>query len=413
MREPVSIVLAALVMGGLNVLLVLLTVGVKAARSARRAWYAGHFRRIEPALENYAITGEDQPELEALRPWQRDLFVSRLIAERIVLVRGAGREYLMRLAERLGLVDRYLKELGSWRRSRRARAAQNLGFFGGERCVRPLARLLSDRDETVRAVAARALARAGTPEVAEIMARTLDDSSKHTRLRVAENLERIGRPAVKPLVETLEGSREAKAGRPHGPIQAAQVLGYLRAAEARPALGHAALSGRHVDLRAQSALALGKIGDPDDVDGLRRAAGDGEWPVRAQAATALGMIGDISTIPLLKTLTAEREWWVSLNASRALANLGPAGELALVEILEGPDPPARQRAAATLEERGTTRRMVRELAAPGGRGERARRTVQALISAGITRHLRHLAQRAPDGEEVRALRELLEEDGGP
>jgi DNA-binding response OmpR family regulator len=45
-------------------------------------------------------------------------------------VRGSGREYLMRLAAHLGLVDSYLKDLGSRRRWRRARAAENLGYFG-------------------------------------------------------------------------------------------------------------------------------------------------------------------------------------------------------------------------------------------------------------------------------------------
>src|SRR5215210_3059688 len=183
--------LAILVMIVLNVLVVLLTVGVKAARAARLAWYRRHFKRIEPILENYVITGEDQPELDALRPWQRDLFASRLIAERVVLVRGSGKAYLMRLADRLGLIDRYLEELGSRRRWRRARAAEYLGYFGGERSVGPLGRLLTDPDETVRAVAARALARIGTPEAARPLAATLDDPSELTRLRVAENLERI------------------------------------------------------------------------------------------------------------------------------------------------------------------------------------------------------------------------------
>jgi hypothetical protein len=108
-------------MAGLNALMVLLTIGVKAVRTARLAWYKRHFKRIEPALENYVITGEDQPELDALRPWQRDLFASRLIAEHIVLMRGSGKEHLVRLADHLGLVDHYLKGLGTRRRWRRTR----------------------------------------------------------------------------------------------------------------------------------------------------------------------------------------------------------------------------------------------------------------------------------------------------
>jgi HEAT repeat protein len=328
-------------------------------------------------------------------------------------VRGSGKEYLMRLADRLGLVDRYLTELNSRRRWRRAQAAEYLGYFGGERSVRPIGELLADPDETVRAVAARALARTGTSEAAPILAGTLDDPSELTRLRVAENLERIGRPAVEPLVEVLESSRGANEGPLHGPIQAARVLGQLRASEARPALGEAALRGKDVNLRAQATLALGKVGDPEDVPKLLESCEDEAWPVRAQAANALGMIGDISTIPMLQKLMTDQEWWVRLNASRALANMGLVGERALIEVLEGPDRFARQRAAATLEAQGVTRQMVEELAARDKRGERAQRVVRALIHAGVTKHLERLARTMPDGENRRALRTMLAEAGEP
>src|SRR5918997_5249354 len=128
---------AIVILLALNVSIVLLTVGVKAARTIRVGWHKRHFRRIEPAVEDYIITGEDQPELEALRPWQQDVFVSHLIVERMALVRGSGKDHLKRLAEHVGLVDRYLEDLGSRRRWRRARAAENLGDFGGEAPVRP------------------------------------------------------------------------------------------------------------------------------------------------------------------------------------------------------------------------------------------------------------------------------------
>ena len=45
----------------LNVSIVLLTVGVKAARTIKVGWYKRHFRKIEPVVEDYIITGEDQP----------------------------------------------------------------------------------------------------------------------------------------------------------------------------------------------------------------------------------------------------------------------------------------------------------------------------------------------------------------
>jgi HEAT repeat protein len=387
----------------LNVSIVLLTVGVKAARTIKVGWYKRHFRRIEPAVEDYIITGEDQPELEALRPWQKDVFVLRLTVERMALVRGSGKDHLKRLAERLGLVDRYLEDVGSYRRWRRARAAENLGYFGGEHSVRPLGRLLADSDETVRAVAARALARIGTPEAAQILAKTLNDPSELTRLRMAENLERSGSLAIEPLVEIL------KNGKPQAQILAARVLGNLRAVEARPALREAMLGGSLADIRAQATLALGKIGDPEDVPGLLQASADEFWPVRAQVASSLGMIGELSTIPTLQRLTVDKEWWVRMNSSRALANMGPVGERALAQLLESEDNFARDRAAAALEERGITRRAVRELTAPDERGERARAMVRTLVRAGAVRYLERLARTLPDERTRVALRQTMEE----
>jgi HEAT repeat protein len=405
--------LATLAMVGLIALMVVITIGLKGLRYLKVYWYKRYYRRIEPALENFILTGEDQPELSLLRPWQRDLFLSKLMIERMFLLRGAGREQLMKLAEDLGLVEMYLNALGSRRRWRRARAAENLGHFGGEKAVEPLGQLLSDEDETIRAVAARALARIGSDEAVRLLARTLDDSSELTRLRVAENLERVGHPAVGPLVDSLEDVASLGAEDLHGPIMAARVLGNLRAVEARGVLRQVACDGREDDLRAQATLALGKIGDPEDVPTLLQSALDESWPVRAQAANALGMIGEVSTVPALEKLAADEEWWVRLNGAKALANLGPEGEKALLELLQGDDPYARNRAAVTLEGRGVTRRMVRQLAAPGRRGERARTIVDAVIKSGATKYLRGLAETLPEGEERRILRRMLDREDEP
>ncbi|MEJ7872559.1 MAG: HEAT repeat domain-containing protein, partial [Rubrobacteraceae bacterium] len=130
--------------------------------------------------------------------------------------------------------------------------------------------------------------------------------------------------------------------------------------------------------------------------------------MRTQAVNALGMIGEVSTVPALKELAADGEWWVRLNACKALANMGPEGEKALLELLLSEDRYARDRAAATLESRGVTRRMVRRLAAPGRKGERARTIIGALIESGTTKYLRGLAQTLPEGEERGILRGMLE-----
>jgi HEAT repeat protein len=169
------------------------------------------------------------------------------------------------------------------------------------------------------------------------------------------------------------------------------------------------LGGSLADIRAQATLALGKIGDPEDVPGLLQASADEFWPVRAQVASSLGMIGELSTIPTLQRLTVDKEWWVRMNSSRALANMGPVGERALAQLLESEDNFARDRAAAALEERGITRRAVRELTAPDERGERARAMVRTLVRAGAVRYLERLARTLPDERTRVALRQTMEE----
>ena len=406
MGELTLIWIAISLMILLNVLMVMLTLGIKALRSVRQRTTESRKRRLETALENSIFSGETDPTLLKLDGRDLDLLASLMI-EYLYVLSGEQHDRLVRLAEEVGLVSRYLGKLRARGRWRKARAAENLGHFGSPEQIAPLAQLLSHPDETLRAVAARALARIGTPEAARELARRLGDPSELTRLRMAENLERIGEPSVGPLIEVLEEARDEKEGRLYAPVQAAQVLGQLRAPEARPTLGHAALLSQSVDLRAKSALALGKVGDPDDLPKLFTAAEDEAWPVRAQAASALGAIGDLSAIPILRNLTLDREWWVRLNASRALANMGPDGERTLTSLLEDDDRYARDRAVATLEERGITRRVAEELSAPGERGESARAMIRAMVRAGATRYIRRLANTMSDEDARLALRKIL------
>lgn len=402
MQGSSLIIAAVLLMAALNVAMILATAGVKVLRAVKERRLDERKKRLEPPLFDFLTTGEIPRVLVQARGENREI-LSALIVELLASLRGSDRERLVRLAGELGFVKRDLDRLRSRRRWRRARAAENLGFFGGPDVAPRLAELLSDEDETVRAVAARSLSRIGTPEAARALARTLSDSSELTSLRAAENLERIGPLAVEPLVELL-GTDERRAQ-----VLAVRILGDLRVAEARPALCEAIRREWNTDLRARATLALGKIGNPEDIPTILEASEDRSWPVRVQAANALEMIGDTSTIPTLERLAVDPEWWVRLNASRALVNMGPDGERALAGILQGPDRFARDRAAATLEERGVVRRVVGELGDAGERGKSARAMIRAMVRAGATRYLQRLAETSPDAEEREVLRALLAE----
>ncbi|WP_273847232.1 HEAT repeat domain-containing protein [Rubrobacter calidifluminis] len=394
---------AVLVIAGLNVLMLFMTVALRLVRSVRERRLQALLKEAESLLEGFLASDANRDGLRVFADRHPGVLASAMVGY-LSMMRGAGREGLENLAAELGLVDRYLAELSSRNRWRRARAAENLGYLGGPEVVGPLSGLLSDGDETVRAVAARALARIGTQEAARSLVHSLGDPSDLTRLRVAENLERLGPLAVAPLIERLRSGEERASA------MAARILGNLRAREATPALLQAARDGEGVDLRAQAVLALGRIGDPEYVPLLLAAARDQEWPVRAQAANALRMIGDVSAIPQLERMVSDREWWVRVNAARALAGLGPAGERALVRVLEGRDRFARDRAAAALESRGVTERIVQDLTRSDERGREARRVIQAMITAGATRRLHRLIDDLP-GDGRRELESMLRRDG--
>ncbi len=405
MQGPGLVILAIFLMLVLNVFMVVATVGVKMLRTfeRRRVWRLRE--RLEPALYEYLATGEISPVLRQTKGRDRRV-LSDMIIELLIVLRGSEGRKMVELAGELGLVDMDLERLNSRGRWRRAKAAENLGYYGGPESAKAVSGLLREGDETVRAVAARALSRIGTRESAEILTGYLSSESELTSLRMAENLERIGPLAVDALVELIESEEESER---RAQVLAARILGNLRVAEARPALCQAISRHWNTDLRAQATLALGKIGNPDDVPALIEAAGDNSWPVRAQAANALGMIGEVSTVPTLERLATDEEWWVRLNASRALIKIGPEGERALVRILDNPDRFARDRAAATLESQGIIRRLARELTEEDGRAAYAERVIRSLVRAGATRHLDRLSRSLPKREERQALGEVLAE----
>ena len=403
MQGPGLIAIVILLMVALNALMVVATIGVKMLRAFERRRVENLRENLEPALYDYLATGEVSQDLKQVKGRGRKV-LSDMIVELLIALRGPQSQQMKDLAGELGLVRRDLGRLHARGRWGRAKAAENLGYYGGPETARPVSHLLKEDDETLQAVAARALSRIGTHEAAEFLADCLSSDSEITRLRIAENLERIGPLAVKQLMELVESEEEDER---KSQVLAARVLGNLRVAEAGPTLCQAIQRHWNTDLRAQATLALGRISNPDDVPTIVEATEDNSWPVRAQAANALGMIGDVSTVSALEILTTDQEWWVRLNACRALVNIGPEGEKALVRTLENPDRFARDRAASTLEEQGVIRRLVGELAENNGRSEQAEKVIRSLVRAGTTQHLNRLSRSLPKQEERRALRRVL------
>ena len=257
-------------------------------------------------------------------------------------VRGEEARRITRCVEATGLGGRLLDDLESRDVWRRARAADLLGRLAVRGAVPKLIAALKDESEDVRTVAARALAMIGDPAAVPALARALADPSRWTVSLIAENLMRMGPKAVPPLLFLL--------GAPDHNVRVAvvKILGEIRDPLAVDPLVAVAGGDRDLNMRAQAAAALGKLGGPKAERALGRALSDEAWQVRAQAAKALGHLGRPEVAPLLADAMPDMHWWVRLNCAEALARLGSEGRRQLDQLLRHPDRYVRDQAAAVL-----------------------------------------------------------------
>ncbi len=257
-------------------------------------------------------------------------------------MRGAEARRITRCVETTGLAARMLDDLRGRDEWRRARAADLLGRLAVRSAVPALIAALKDESEDVRTVAARSLAMIGDPAAVPALAGALADPSRWTVSLIAENLMRMGPRAVPPLIFLL--------GAPDHNVRVAvvQILGEIRDPLAIDPLVAVVSGDNDLDLRAQAAAALGKLGGPKAERALEHALADDAWQVRAQAAKALGRLGRPEVAPLLAEAMPDVNWWVRLNCAEALARLGADGRRQLEKLRDHPDRYVSERAAAVL-----------------------------------------------------------------
>jgi HEAT repeat protein len=104
-----------------------------------------------------------------------------------------------------------------------------------------------------------------------------------------------------------------------------------------------------LNLRAQAAAALGKLGGPDAERALLAALDDPQWQVRAQAAKALGRVAHPATAADLAMAMPDDNWWVRVNCAESLARLGAEGRRQLELLTHHDDRFVRDQANAVLD----------------------------------------------------------------
>ncbi len=226
---------------------------------------------------------------------------------------GREREYLLSVAQTLGLVGQYVRDLHNSRKEVRVRAAEALTEMAEPSTVQELVLALNDSVPEVRIQAATALARMGDHRSARSILHQLDREDEWVAHRIGDALARFGSGAVEAMVEYLEGP-----GR-YGPL-VVRSLGLIGVTNAEPVLSRL-LGNENEEVRTRAAAALGKAGSPLSLLDLSQALRDPAWEVRAQAARALGELMDGQAVSWLRHALADRSWWVRNNTAASLAHL--------------------------------------------------------------------------------------------
>jgi HEAT repeat protein len=185
----------------------------------------------------------------------------------------------------------------------RARAAFALGALKASEAVPQLGRmLLADRPMAARR-AAEALAAIGTTEALTALAAPLADADMTSARHLAMiGLEMAGPLAVPTLVAGLNRDQATLRA------NAAEMLGWLRAAPATAELAHA-LSDADPTVRSQAAWALGEVATPEARAALTKAL-TVETDAAAQQAAALALAH--ARTQAGEGATVEGSFWASL-----------------------------------------------------------------------------------------------------
>ncbi|MDW8362897.1 MAG: HEAT repeat domain-containing protein [Myxococcales bacterium] len=341
--------------------------------------------------------------------------LSRVPATRLpTVLRLVGRSGAVRAA------DAVLEYARASSLEARLAALEALGWLGSARAAPVLYEALDDRDARVRATAAAALGRVGASADAERLLARLErsewsDRAAHldalaailrrhgarleprARRRIILWLDRLGRhddeelahaaidglgrlgtaEASQPLVTLLSEGAGSRAR------VAAAALAFVPTDVARRAL-RAAVGHPHRPLAAAAAASLGAIGEPADVEPLRRLALEAPWPVSAAAAFGLVRmvrrgVARAEVAATFCNLLRKTDTVLRANAMAGLAALGGAdcgdSPLPVEDWLEPSRPTALRLAAirwlgtrlpepraATLLERAARREPLPELA---------------------------------------------------
>ena len=229
-------------------------------------------------------------------------------------------------------LDNLLSDLSGHDPQRRHRAALRLAELGDIRARPALETVLDSSDTALRVAAVIALEVLGRPESRVALEKCLEDSDWRVRGQVAYALSRLSDPkSTIPLAHHLTHDGSALV-RNH----CALALGRIGDSRAIPALEHA-LNDESDRVRREAILAIERCGDPEAAPKVRRFLSDPSLRVRIAAAVVLGVRRDLASGAALLARWRESAPWERPALIIALGRIGtPEAVEALVRAADDP-----------------------------------------------------------------------------
>lgn len=317
----------------LNVLLVAVVAFVR-ARANKRARHQREITAIWTPIFHRAIEGLENPTLPVIA--RRDqTVVLGLWIHYFQYLRGKARICLRRLAYYIGLNHSTSVLLHHRNMAQRALAVVALGNMGTPEAWDELVRLSNDDNPMLSLLAGRAMLRINPEWTVPILLAQLDHRDDWPMTRIGGIFEEAPAAIVEPhLHEALRMSS------PTGASRILSLLSLIHVKESWLLLEPLLEPHQSPNLLA---AALRAIHEPRARASVLLLVNHEDWVVRAQAAVALGRIGQPGDEKLLKKMLGDSAWWVRYRAACALRNLPFVTRASLEELMsdKNTDPFAR------------------------------------------------------------------------
>ncbi len=228
-------------------------------------------------------------------------------------LRGDSKEELNRLARSLGLEEKALRDIESFRLGRRLMALMTIGHLKAEGVWEKLVSLTASRNVPISLMASRCLFQINASQAMPSFFRSLLQRRDWPPALVGALLKENSADVIsEPLVRAAQEAPEDLKPR---------LIGYLKIAYPEKTIGVI-----HQILRTSSdsetiAAALRIVSDPTEIDVVQGYLKHAAWVVRMQAAKAVGRLGSREDEAKLIPLLGDQEWWVRYRSAFALAGL--------------------------------------------------------------------------------------------